>query len=73
VCLAADGTELTSVHLPVKRTTMCAFGGVDLRTLYVTSARDGAGAEELASHPQSGGVYAIDLDVAGMPEPEFGG
>jgi len=73
VCLAADGTELVSIALPVKRTTMCAFGGPELRTLYVTSARDGASAEELAAHPLSGGVFAIELDVAGLPEPEFGG
>jgi sugar lactone lactonase YvrE len=39
----------------------------------VTSARDGAGAEELAAHPLSGGVFAIDLDARGLPEPEFGG
>lgn len=73
VCLAADGTELASIALPARRTTMCAFGGANLRTLYVTSARDGASAEELASHPRSGNLFAIDLDFSGLPEPEFGG
>jgi sugar lactone lactonase YvrE len=52
---------------------MCAFGAPDLRTLYVTSARDGASAEELAAFALSGGVFAVEVDVPGLPEPEFGG
>jgi sugar lactone lactonase YvrE len=47
---------------------MCAFGGTDLRTLYVTTARGGRSVEELAQYPQSGGVFAMRAPVAGLPE-----
>jgi len=73
LCLSADGAELAAVPFPVKRTTMCAFGGADLRTMYVTSARDGATAEELEAHPLSGGVFAVRLGEPGSAEPLFAG
>ena len=53
--------------------TMCAFGGPDLRTLYVTSARQQRAADELARLPQSGGIFAMQVDVPGLPEPRFAG
>jgi sugar lactone lactonase YvrE len=52
---------------------MCAFGGPDLKTLYVTSARQQREAEELARLPLSGGIFSMRVDVAGLPEPSFAG
>jgi sugar lactone lactonase YvrE len=52
---------------------MCALGGPDLRTLYVTSARQQRPAEELSRLPQSGGLFAMRVDVPGLPEPTFAG
>ena len=49
--------------------TMCAFGGPDLKTLYVTSARQMREPAELARLPQSGGVFAMQVDMPGLPEP----
>ena len=46
-----------------------AFGGEDLRTLYVTSARQMREPDELARLPHSGGVFAMRVDVPGLPEP----
>jgi len=64
---SAEG-RLMSVHpVPAKRPTMVAFGGADLRTLYVTTARDGAGEDELARFPLSGGVFAMQADTPGLP------
>jgi len=37
----------------------------------VTSARQRREADELARLPLSGGVFAMRVDVAGMPEPKF--
>lgn len=71
LCLAADGAEVASIAVPALRTTMCAFGGVDLRTLYVTSARDGLNDGELAAFPLSGGLFAARVDTPGLPEPLF--
>jgi sugar lactone lactonase YvrE len=52
---------------------MCAFGGPELNTLYVTTARQKRGAEELSRLPQSGGIFAMRVDVPGIPEPKFAG
>ena len=68
----SPGGRLLSVHpVPALRPTMVAFGGEDLRTLYVTSARDGASDAELARFPDSGGVFAMDVDTPGFREPLF--
>ena len=47
---------------------MCAFGGDDLRTLYVTTARQSRPAEEIEQYPQSGGVFAMRVSVPGLIE-----
>ncbi len=55
-----------SIQLPVAKPAMCAFGGADLRTLFVTSIRPAG------SLPQAldGGLFAIHLPcVQGLPEP----
>ena len=73
VRLSPAGKMLASFPLPAKCPTMCAFGGADLKTLYVTSARQQRDAEELAHLPQSGGIFAMRVDVPGLPEPAFAG
>jgi len=69
---APDGTLERSVRLPVQRPTTCMFGGPDLATLYVTTARMDLAADALAAQPQAGGVFALDPGVRGLPEPRFG-
>lgn len=64
--------ELLSVHpVPAQSPTMPCFGGPDLCTLYLTTARDGCTAEQLARWPQSGGVFALRTDVPGLAKPLF--
>ena len=46
-----------------------AFGGADLKTLYLTSASKNLSAAELANEPHAGSVFSIRVDVAGQPEP----
>lgn len=65
---APDGSVDRVVTVPVSRPTCPAFGGKDLKTLYITSAREGLSAEQLAKEPYAGGVFAIDVDVPGLPE-----
>jgi len=69
VKLSPRGDVLAEHPTPAMCPTMCAFGGRDLRTLYVTSARQQRDAEELARLPQSGGLFAMHVDVPGLPEP----
>ncbi|MGH8696043.1 MAG: SMP-30/gluconolactonase/LRE family protein [Burkholderiales bacterium] len=70
---APDGTLDRSVRLPVQRPTSCTFGGTDLATLYVTTARMDLEDAALAAQPHAGGVLALDVGVRGLPEPRFGG
>lgn len=65
--LAPDGQRLQTVPLPVRCPTMCSFGGADLRTLYVTTARHNRPADELAAQPLAGGVLSLRVDVPGLP------
>ena len=69
--LAPDGRTIAEHPLPAMCPTMCAFGGPDLRTLYITSARQQRDADELARLPLSGGLFAMEVDVPGLPEPRF--
>ena len=56
-----------SLAVPVKKPAMCAFGGVGLDTLFVTSIRpDGI---DLSDQPLAGGVFALRPGVRGLPEP----
>ncbi len=65
---ASDGSLLISVRLPVERPTSCAFGGPELETLFVTTAREGLDEDALARQPDCGRVFAISgLGVRGLP------
>ena len=72
--------QLMSTHsLPVRCVTMPAFGGADMKTLFVTTARDknaAAGAGGAAGTGQAapgvgGGLYSLRVDVPGIPNPLF--
>lgn len=69
--LAPTGDILEEISLPLRCPTMIAFGGADLRTLYVTSARQNRPAQELAQYPLSGCVIALRVDIAGKPIPVY--
>lgn len=67
------GETVDEIKLPVRWPTMVAFGGADLKTLYITSSRENRSAEELAEYPLSGNVFAVRVNVAGRPEPLYRG
>jgi sugar lactone lactonase YvrE len=67
VRVAPDGIIDRVVEMPVKNITTCTFGGQDLKTLYVTTAK----IEAPAGDRLAGGLYAIAIDVAGQPENQF--
>ncbi len=73
VQLSPQGEAIALHTLPAMCPTMCAFGGADLRTLYVTTARQERGADELARLPQTGGIFAMRVEVPGLPEHLFRG
>ena len=64
-----EGKLDRSLTLPVKKPTMCAFGGPNLDTLFVTSIRPTG--IDLTDQPLAGGVFALDPGTYGLPEPLF--
>lgn len=68
-----SGAELARVTLPVSQVTNCAFGGPELRTLYITTARTGLGADDLAREPLAGALFRVDLDAQGVAPWPFAG
>lgn len=68
-----DGRIDRVVTLPVPRPTSCAFGGLNRKTLYVTTARIGLSSQQIREAPLSGSVFAIDTGVRGQAEANFGG
>ena len=68
---APDGRLLAEYAVPARCPTMVCFGGPDRKTLYVTSARTGRSESELAGLPHSGSLFAMPVDVPGLPETCF--
>jgi sugar lactone lactonase YvrE len=56
------------IAVPAVKPAMCAFGGRDLDTLFVTSIRPATGASEHDGH-----LFAVRPGVTGLPEPEYAG
>jgi sugar lactone lactonase YvrE len=65
---APDGGVVEQIEVGAKKTTCPCFGGSDLKTLFITSASHNMSEAEHAADPHAGGLFAIELDVAGLPE-----
>ncbi len=61
------------VELPVPRPCGCIFGGPELDTLYITTARETLTEEQIALYPLSGSLFAAKPGVRGIAEPKFAG
>ncbi|MGA1836230.1 SMP-30/gluconolactonase/LRE family protein [Herbiconiux sp. 11R-BC] len=67
-----DGRVTDRIELPAPNITSVAFGGPELSTLFVGSAREQLTEEELAAHPASGGIFALDVGRQGFSVNAFG-
>lgn len=67
VRVAPRGDIDSVIEMPTPNITNCAFGGVDRKTLYATSAGLGAPTGDKLA----GGLFAVETDVAGQPENRF--
>jgi len=65
--LGPDGTLLAQWETPAQCPTMVCFGGDDLRTLYLTTARQKRSDLELKALPLSGHVLSMRVKVPGLP------
>jgi L-arabinonolactonase len=59
------------ITLPVSCPTMVAFGGPDLRTLYITTASHRLSETERTQQPLAGAIFSCEPGVRGLPEPLF--
>lgn len=64
---APDGRLLAEVATLAQCPTMPCFGGEDLCTLYLSTARHHRGEEELARFPDSGCVFSMRVATPGLP------
>ncbi|MGI9451819.1 MAG: SMP-30/gluconolactonase/LRE family protein, partial [Geminicoccaceae bacterium] len=64
---APDGSLDRVLDLPVPRPTSVMFGGDDLKTLYITTARTRLPASVLADAPLSGGLFSCTPGPVGLP------
>ena len=65
--------KLEVVTLPVSPPPSVAFGGPELRTLFVTTATLGFSAAQLSEQPLAGAVLTVDVGVPGAPVAAFAG
>jgi sugar lactone lactonase YvrE len=68
---APDGSVDRVIPLPAGQITSCAFGGPDLRTLYIVSAWQNLSDAARARQPAAGALFALDVGVRGLPEPRY--
>jgi sugar lactone lactonase YvrE len=57
----------TVVSLPVRQVTSVTFGGADLGTLYITTARENFTPADLREQPHAGDIFACTPGVTGRP------
>ena len=65
------GDQIGRIHVPARQVTSCAFGGPELDTLYITTARQGC--EGDTSQPHAGSLFVVKPGVVGLPAPAFAG
>ena len=58
------------IGLPVSNVTACAFGGLDRRTLFITTSRQGLASGE---QPDAGAVFRFDAGIRGARQYSFAG
>jgi xylono-1,5-lactonase len=70
-CYSPAGRVLHTIALPVAQCTKVAFGGADLRTLYITTASMGLDATQRAQQPLAGGLFRARVAVPGLAAHRF--
>jgi sugar lactone lactonase YvrE len=66
-----SGSMDRTVNIPATNVTSCCFGGPDLKTLFVTTARSGLSRQAVDENPDEGALFAVDCGVRGMPISAF--
>jgi sugar lactone lactonase YvrE len=62
----ATGAELARIALPTAHITNVAFGGPDMTTLFISSAKFELSAAQLEAQPLAGALFAVETDARGL-------
>lgn len=65
--------ELARVALPTDHITNVAFGGPDLTTLFISSAKFELSDAQLAAQPLAGALFAVETDALGLAANRYAG
>jgi sugar lactone lactonase YvrE len=68
-----DGRKDVEIALPVERPTSCAFGGSELKTLFITTSWGLIRQTERSAQPLAGNLFCVEPGCQGLPEPGFAG
>ena len=68
-----NGKTDFDINLPVTQPTMPTFGGQNMNTLFITTARQNLKSQDLKDQPMAGGLLAIPVTFEGTPVGLFGG
>lgn len=71
--ISPTGTIVERVAIPSKHCTMLAFGGADLKTVFVTTASGNMTEAERKKYPYAGSIFSFRTTVAGNIEHRFMG
>ncbi|MBI9104870.1 MAG: SMP-30/gluconolactonase/LRE family protein [Spirochaetales bacterium] len=66
-----SGELLEAIDIPAKNVTSCAFGGEQLDTLFITTAKTGMSDDDLERYPLAGSLFSVKPGVKGHPMDVF--
>lgn len=67
-----QGELLATVGVAASQPSCCTLGGPDGRTLFITTARADLSDDALATQPDAGRLFAVEVDTPGLPIAAFG-
>ena len=67
------GELLEKINVKASQVTACAFGGPDLKDLYITTARRDLVGDALEDQPDAGGLFHCRVGVAGVRSVAYAG
>jgi sugar lactone lactonase YvrE len=66
-----SGSLIGKVDVPALNVTACAFGGADMKQLFITTARKGLNEEQLQKYPLSGSLFYLNTEIKGAQMNKF--
>ena len=66
-----QGNEVMSLDIPCKQPTCVAFGGPEMKHLFVTSATHGLNQRDMKTQLANGSLFVFSTPYTGLAEPIF--